>query len=171
MAQRNNPFGLRADLNIENMSVDFTVIDKVNKDEKGEPKVVETHSFKVSECVHEKLHRPVALYGLSKLLQDRTSEVPTGPGKVAAMQEVAALLASGEWERERKVGAPVVSPAVEALAQLKNCSVGDMQTALRRYDKAKREQILANPKVVELAAQIKAAREAKQVDLSDLEAA
>jgi hypothetical protein len=151
------------------MSVDFTVIDKLNLDEKGEPRELETHSFSVSETVHSNLHKNIALYGLSKFLQDRTSETPTGPDKLAAMKEVAALLASGEWARERKVGAPVVSPAVEALARLKNCSVGDIQTVLRRYkDKEKREKILSHPKVVELAKQILAEREAN-ADVLDLE--
>jgi hypothetical protein len=164
---RNNPFGLRATLNVDAMSVDFQVIDKKNST-KDKEVVIESESFKVSEVVASNLHKNVALYGLSKLLQDRSSDIPTGPGKLVAMREVAALLQSGEWERERKVGAPVVRPEVEALAQFKGVPVGDIQNALRKYDKAARDAILANPKIVELAAKIKAARENAAVDLSDL---
>ena len=160
---RNNPFGLRAKLNVENMSVDFEVVDK-----KNDNAVIETKSFKVSEVVHQALHKNVALYGLSKLLQDRSSEVPTGPGKLAAMREVAAILQSGEWERERKVGSPVVRPEIEALAALKSCSVADIQNTLRTYSKEQKEKLFALPKVVEKAAEIKAAREGATVDLSDL---
>ncbi len=165
MATRNNPFGLRAKLNVEAMSVDFQIVKKETDTEKES--VVGEKSFPVAS-VHQSLHKNVALYGYSKLLQDRSSDVPTGPEKITAMEEVAALLATGEWERERKVGAPIVRPEVEALAELKGCSVGDIQASLRNYDKANREKILANPKVVELAAQIKARREAGGVKLDEL---
>jgi len=166
---RNNPYGLKAYLNVETMSVDFKVINKNAKE--GENPVVETESFRVAEVVHANLHKNVALYGLSKLLQDRSSDVQTGPGKLAAMREVAELLQTGEWERERKVGAPVVRPEVEALAEIKGCSVADIQNALRKYDKVAREKILENPAVVARAAAIRSKREATQVDLSDLSAA
>jgi len=162
---RNNPFGLKADLNVEGMSVDFKVINKLAKE--GENPVTETESFKVAD-VHANLHKNVVLYGVSKLLQDRSSDVPTGPGKLAAMREVMELLQTGEWERERKVGAPVVRPEVEALAEIKGCSVADIQNALRKYDKVAREKILENEKVVARAAEIRAKREATTVDLSDL---
>lgn len=159
---RNNPFGLRAKLNVENMSVDFSVIDK------KEDKEVETKSFKASD-IHSNLHKMVALYGLSKLLQDRSSDTPTGPGKLVAMEEVAVILAGGEWERERKVGAPVVRPEVEALAQLKGCTVADIQATLKKYTKEAREKVFANPKVIAAATAIRAARETASVDLSDLQ--
>jgi len=165
MATRNNPFGLRAKLNVEAMAVMFTILQKETATEKE--KIVGEHSFPVSD-VHQTLHKHVALYGYSKLLQDRSSDIPTGPEKITAMQEVAELLKSGEWEKERKVGAPIVRPEVEALAELKNCTVADIQASLRTYSKEAREKVFSNPKVVALAAQIKAKREAGNVDLSDL---
>lgn len=167
MATRNNPFGLRAKLNAETMSVDFTIVKKETDKEKEV--VIGEHSFPVSD-VHTSLHKLVALYGYSKLLQDRSSDITTGPEKITAMIEVAALLKSGEWEKERKVGAPVVRPEVEALAQLKNCSVGDIQATLKTYTKEAKEKVFSNPKVVALAAEIKAKRESGSVDLSDLAA-
>lgn len=161
---RNNPYGLRVKLNVEAMSVDVEVIDKKADDGKG--KVVESDTFPAS-AVDAKLHKNVALYGYSKLLQDRSSDVPTGPGKLAAMREVAAMLATGEWEKERKVGAPVVSAEVEALARIKKCSVSDIQTALRRYSKENRDKILSSAQVKEIAAVIRAEREAATVEFSD----
>ena len=165
---RNNRHGLRANLNVDNMAVEFQVIDKQTLDANKNPTVIESAAFPVAEVVHQNLHRNVALYGLSKLLQDRTSEVQTGPGKLAAMRDVAELLKSGEWERERRVGAPVVRPEVEALASIKGVSVGDIQKALQRYTKEQREKILASDAVVAKATEIRAAREASaaSVDLS-----
>lgn len=162
---RNNRHGLRAKLNKDAMSVDFQVIDKQTLDANKDPSVVESQSFSAND-VHPNLHKDVMLYGLSKLLQDRTSETSTGPGKLAAMKDVAALLASGEWEKERKVGAPVVRVEVEALAALKNVAVGDIQKALQRYTKEQREKILSSDAVVAKANEIRAAREATSVDLS-----
>lgn len=167
MPRTNNPFGLRAKLNVEAMSVDFEIVKKETDSEKES--VVGQKSFKAQD-VHTSLHKNVGLYGLSKLLQDRSSDIPTGPEKIAAMEEVMVLLAAGEWEKERKVGAPIVRPEVEALAQLKNCSVADIQASLRTYSKEAKEKVLTNPKVVALAAEIKAKREAGTVDLSDLAA-
>lgn len=167
MATRNNPYGLRAKLNVEAMSVDFQIVKKETDTEKES--VVGEKSFPANQ-IHQSLHKNVSLYGFSKLLQDRSSDIPTGPEKIAAMEEVAALLAAGEWEKERKVGAPIVRPEVEALAQLKGCTVADIQASLRTYSKEAREKVFNNPKVVELAAQIKAKREAGGVDLSDLAA-
>jgi hypothetical protein len=109
-------------------------------------------------------------------LSDRTSDVAFGTGaspeeKMAAWGEVAELLKQGVWERERKAGAPVVSAEVEALAEIKGISVAEAQTALRKYDKATKEKILSNAKIVEKAKEIKAKREkAESLDLGDLAA-
>lgn len=165
MPRTNNPYGLRAKLNVETMSVDFQIVKKETDTEKES--VVGSHSFPASD-IHASLHRNVSLYGYSKLLQDRSSDIPTGPEKITAMQEVAELLKNGEWEKERKVGAPIVRPEVEALAQLKGCTVADIQASLKTYSKEAKEKVFANAKVVALAAEIKAKRESGAVDLSDL---
>ena len=140
-------------LNTEAMSVDVSIFDK------KEEKVVESHSFPASD-VHENLRAQIGLYGLSKALQDRASDTPTGPEKLIAMKAVAAQFKEGKWAKERVVGAAVVSTKVEALAQLKSLTVPQAQTVLKNYTKEQRAAILANPQVVELAAQIEAAREA-----------
>lgn len=159
---RTNPYALSVNLNTESMSVDVTVKERESGD------VVDTFVFPASD-IHENLKGNVALYGYSKLLQDRSSDTPTGPDKLAAMKGVAEQLAGGQWEKERKVGAPTVSCEVEALAQLKQISVPQAQAALRRYDKAQRQKILENDKIVALAAEIREARAGEEVvDISDL---
>jgi hypothetical protein len=162
MAKRTNPYALSVNLNADAMSVDVTV------KERESDEVVDTHSFPATE-IHESLKGNVALYGYSKLLQDRSSDTSTGPDKLAAMKGVAEQLASGQWQKERKVGAPTVSCEVEALAQLKQITVPQAQAALRRYDKAQREAILGNDKIAALAAEIREARSTEEVvDLADL---
>ncbi len=112
-------------------------------------------------------HQRVMLYGLNKLLTDRTSDKKDKLEKLDAMQEVFALLTSDEWSKERVVGAPVTGPEVEALARLKSLSVPQVQAALAEYDKETRQRILANEEVVELAASIRAAR--KEQDVTSLD--
>lgn len=156
MAKRTSAYSTAVKLNVETMSVDVTI------KERESDEIVDTGSFPASE-IHDDLKSHVALYGYSKLLQDRTSDTPTGPDKLAAMKDTAAQFAAGQWQKERKVGAPTVSAEVEALAQLKSISIPQAQAALRRYDKAQREKILSNDQIVALAKEIRAAREAEEV--------
>ena len=159
------------DLSLELMAATMTIIDRESE------KPVENGSFTLKATdIAENLRPMVALYGIKALLSDRTSDVSFGTGaspeeKMAAWAEVAELLKAGTWERERKAGAPVVSAEVEALAQLKKITVAEAQTALRKYDKATKEKILANAQIVELAKKIKEDRaKAETLDLGDLAA-
>lgn len=95
--------------------------------------------------------------------------VKTGTAdKVEAMRAGWERLLDGDWEKERAGGGPTVSPAVEALAKLQKVTVGVIQASLREYDAETRKRILANPKVVAMAAEIKAQREkAETVSLDD----
>lgn len=162
MPVSDNPYRLSIELNKDKVAVIITV--KKREDDS----VVETAEFPASD-IHANLRTDVGLYGLSKLLQDRTSQVDAGPGKIAAMRELADQLKAGVWEKERKVGAPIVSAEVEALAQLKQITVPEAQGALRAYSKEVRAKILANPRIVEAAAAIRAARaSATAVTLDDL---
>ncbi len=159
---RNNPYALSVDLNADQMSVDVSV------KERESDEVIDSHSFAASG-IHDDLKQLTALYGLSKLLQDRSSDVKTGPEKLSAMKGVAEQLASGQWQKERKVGAPTVSAEVEALAQFKGITIPQAQAALRRYDKSARDQILGHASIQELATTIREARDTETVaDLSDL---
>lgn len=162
MATSTNPFRTRVALNAESMSIKVTIIKKEDES------VVEEAEFNAAE-VAESLRGDVALYGLSKLLQDRTSEVEVGPGKIAAMQALFAQFVKGVWSAERKAGSPVVSAEVEALAQLKGITVAEAQSALKKYPADVKASILSNPKIVELAATIRAARtSAETISLDDL---
>lgn len=159
-----NPFGLKVELNPEEGSVTVVV-----RKRDGEDFVeVDSETFRLDE-VAEDLQANVSCYGLSKLLQDRTSDTDAGPEKLSAMREVKNNLAAGNWAKERVVGAPTVSAEVEALAQLKEISIPDAQRALKNYSAEQREKILGNAKVVELAKQIRASRaETAPVSLDDV---
>jgi len=109
------------------------------------------------------------LYGINKLLTDRTSDQKNKVSKLSDMQEVFDLLCTGEWAKERVVGAIVCSPEVEALATLQEMSIPDVQAALGQYDKEVRAAILARDDVQAKAKLIRAARkDAPAKTLDDL---
>lgn len=159
-------YGLKVKLDVDNSAVVADVVDRDNKNE-----VVATRTY-LAERVAPNLRGQVGLYGLSKLIQDRTSDKSVkenGEAKLDFMDAVLDRLESGEWAAERKAGAPTVSVEVEALADLKGVSVAVIQKSLRAYSKEQKEGILANDQVQERAAQIKASREGQaDIDLSDL---
>lgn len=152
-------------LSVELKSDDATVNVQVIERESGD--VVETETFNARE-IPDTLKTNVALYGLSKLLQDRSSDTDSGPEKLDAMRDVFSMLKSGAWEKERKAGAPVVSAEVEALASLKKITVAQAQAALRKYTKEQREKILGNAAIVAKAKEIRAQRDQTEVSLDDL---
>ena len=162
MATSDNPYRNSVELDTENMKVKVSVIERASGNE------VESGEFQVKD-IPENLRPHVALYGVSKLLQDRTSETPTGPGKLEAMNQLWEQFKAGIWEKPRQVGSPVVSAEVEALAELKGISVAQAQAALRKYDKETREKILSHETITKRAQEIRATREnASAVDLGDL---
>ena len=152
-------------LSVELKADDATVNVQVIERESGE--VVESETFQARE-VADNIKTNVALYGLSKLLQDRSSDTDSGPEKLDAMREVFSMLKGGQWEKERKAGAPVVSAEVEALAQLKKITVAQAQAALRKYTKEQREKILGNAAIVAKAKEIRDARQGVEVSFDDL---
>lgn len=154
-------YRLSVDLKAEDATVNVQVIERESGD------VVETETFQARE-VADAIKTNVALYGLSKLLQDRSSDTDSGPEKLDAMREVFSMLKSGQWEKERKAGAPVVSAEVEALASLKKITVAQAQAALRKYTKEQREKILSNPAIVAKAKEIRSARDTVEVSLDDM---
>lgn len=157
-------YSLNIDLNTDNRSVDITVREKVE----GEFNPLDTQSFGI-DGIHEDLKLSVELYGLSKLLQDRSSGTPKGPDKLAAMNEVFAQLVSGQWTKERARGAAVVSAEVEALAELKGCDIATIQRSLKNYSKEQKELIFAKDAVKAKAAEIRARREnTDTIQLDDL---
>lgn len=106
----------------------------------------------------EAIRDKVSCYGLNKLLTDRTSDQKDKGRKLAEMDTVYGLLCSGEWAKERVVGAIVVGAETEAVAELLNISVAATQVALAQYTKEERAKMLARPDVQELAAKIRQRR-------------
>ena len=159
-------YGMQVELDTENNAVVYTVVDR---DEDNEE--IGEHSFDMSR-IHDSLVQRVGLYGGRALLNDRTSDVKVkevGLGKFDAMEIVLARLEAGEWESERKGGAPTVSVEVEALAEHKGISVAVAQKALRNYTKEQRTAILNHPKIQETAARLKEEREtAPEASLDEL---
>lgn len=156
-----SPYRLSVELKSDSGEVYVEVIERESGD------VVESETFNVNE-LPDSIKRLSTLYGVSKLLQDRSSETDSGPAKLDAMRGVFAMFKAGQYERERKAGAPVVSAEVEALAQLKGCTVAQAQAALRKFTKEQREKILSNPTIIAKAKEIRSAREEVEVDFSDL---
>lgn len=101
-----------------------------------------------------------AAYGAGKLLQDRTSQVPVGPAKRDAMAAVWAQLVAGIYRAESSGRGPGLSitPEVEAIAELQSATPDAVLATLRSFDADRRARILSNPRVVELAASIRARR-------------
>lgn len=164
-------YGLKVDLDPETMSVVFIVRER---NDKGELEEITRKSYPYSD-VHPDLDALTKLYGLSKLYQDRTSDKKVseyGEQKLTFIDEVRDQINEGKWERERTAGSPTVSAEVEALAELKNCSVADIQKSLRKYTKEQKEKVFSNPTVVAKAAEIKSARESQiDIDMDDFLAA
>ncbi len=162
MAKAKEALGLRAQENTDEMSVTIQVVD-------FESDTVKDQDVFDFASVHETLSKRVSLYGLKKLLMDRTSQVKDNPiQKLKEMGEVLNRLHMGEWAAERAAGGlGVVSPEVEALAVLKGISIPDAQKALKAYTPEQRAKILGNPRIVEEAAKIKASREAAKPEALD----
>src|SRR3990172_7498273 len=162
MAKAKEALGLRAQEDTAAMAVTISVVD-------FETDTVKDKDVFRFEDVHQTLRDRLSLYGLKKLLMDRTSQVKDAPvQKLKDMAAVLERLGAGEWTAERAAGGlGVVSPEVEALAGLKGISIPDAQKALKAYSPEQRTKILGNPKIVEEAAKIKAAREKETPETLD----
>jgi len=107
----------------------------------------------------------VSLYGLNKVLQDRTSDQKDKVMKLEAMDQVWSMLIDGQWKKEREGGFPTVRSEIEAIAEIKGVSVAAIQKALKGYTAEQKDKIFADPKVREKAAEIAAKRVETEVSL------
>lgn len=165
MAKEENRYSMKHEFDLKEMTLISTLREK---DENGKLEDIDQKVFPFS-AINEKLVPNVSLYGLSKVLQDRTSDVKPGLEKLDAMKEVLDQIAAGNWEKARVVGSPIVSCEVEALAELKGISIPDVQKNLKKYDKDQRESILSNPVVKAKAEEIRTRREsAAEASFDDL---
>jgi len=162
MPKAQNALGLKAVENTDDMTVTIMVYDFDEETSLDET----VFSFRK---VHATLQARTSLYGLKKILMDRTSQVKENPeAKLAAMADVMARLETGEWSAERQGGGlGVVSVEVQALAQVKGITVPDAQLALKSYTKEQREKILSSAKVQEAAKALRAQREKAEVKSLD----
>lgn len=162
MAKVSGRGGFRPKRNVVAKTVTMVIVDA-----EGEPVTQEVFEF---ADVHQELRDEVSLYGLQKLLMDRTSQITDSlRGKLTGMLEVMQSLKAGEWRAERETGPRSVSAEVEALAQLKGASIPAIQKSLAAYIEEQRKKILANAKVQRLAQAIREEREkAEQVSLDDM---
>lgn len=129
--------------------------------------------------------KTLAAYGLSKLLQDRTSQEKESPqAKFEAMLAEAARLTTPDadgvyfWREAATRGATgsrgtraIDSLLAQAIANLKSVSVLDASAALKAMDKDKLDALRSNAAVAAELERLKAeakAADASGVDLSDL---
>lgn len=131
------------------------------KDENG--KVLVTRTYDLTDLPEDNRAHSDA-YGVNKVLTDRTSGEKDKLKKIELMDKVWSLLCSGEWAKERVVGAPVVSPAVEALGLLAEptMSIAETQEALSQYKPEVRKALLARDDVVAKAKEVSEARKERK---------
>ena len=130
--------------------VTFDVLDE---DDKG----VDTRTYAIADIPADNSAH-VHAYGLNKVLTDRTSDEKDKEAKLKAMDGVFEQLCTGEWAKERTIGAPIVSAEVEALADLMGLSIVEAQMSLAAYPKEQRKTILAHENVVEVGRKIREKR-------------
>lgn len=166
MAESKTNYRVAWELDEDNMVA--TAILK-QKDSEGEMQEVERKDFDLSTIEQAGLRQHVALYGLSKVMQDRSSGTPTGPEKLEAMGEVFQSLAQGQWKRERSGGGGGggVAPEVEAIAEVKGVSIAQASKAWKQQSDEQKEAIRSN--LADKIQEVKERRkESGEVDLSDI---
>ena len=153
---------MKRDPNRFSWEIDGTFVDVTDK-EAGR-----SFTYDVS-AYSDEIRDNVLMFGAKSLFQARTSQTPANE-KFEAFKALDAQLREGKWESDRAGAFGVTSPEVEAIAELKGCTIPEVQRALKGYDKAKRDKMYASSKVKELAEEIRARRAAaaEELDLSDL---
>lgn len=73
------------------------------------------------------------VYGISKLIDDRLSQVPASE-KIAETRKLVAQLKSGEWKAERVAGARQLAAVIIVIMNELGCSVHQAQAAWRKKD-------------------------------------
>lgn len=170
-----NPNRIKWDLDTENGTA-TAILTRKEVDDSGNDVAVEVdrQTFDIQTLIESGVGNFVALYGLSKILQDRSSSKAAGPEKMEEMGNVFGYLKAGQTKAPRSGGggggtSSGVPLVVEAIARIKGISVSDASRSWKQTDKTTKEAIKENPKVVEAMEAIKAERsEQKEVDLEDL---
>ncbi len=154
--------GLDVIRNTSDMSVTFRLVEKATE------KVVDTLTLHWAD-VHDDAKGWTSLYGLTKVLMDRDSQTPMLEKLDAFSANFEATLKIGVLQKPRTHTAPTVRIEVEALAAIKNCTVGQAQALLRKYDEETRKKILEGSKVQAKVKQLKAKAEKAEEASGDLD--
>lgn len=149
---------------VDSMSVTFSVINQADE-------VIDSETFDAAD-LPESISDAMLLYGIKQKVSDNESAVTDRLEKLANMRAYWNDRATeGHFNKEAgERGAPTVGVHIEAIAQVMDYQVSDVQKLWRKQDDAKRAKILANPKVVEAIAEIEAKRGkvAEEGSLDDL---
>lgn len=135
--------------------------------------LIESVEFKVADFPEvfkdgDNPEKSLASYGLSKLLQDRTSSIDA-EGKLEAMNAAAEMLMKGEW-RQRKEGGGAKKAAIDplfamAIAEIKNVSVATATIALQEMEAEQRKAVRQLEPVKDRIAAIREKAEGEAGDL------
>ena len=113
------------------------------------------------------------IHGFQKTLMDNTSEMRLNSdadctARLDEMQTYITLFKDGKLEKPQGERKPaVVAIEVQAIAELKGCTVPEVQKAMQGWTKDKRQAAYANPAVQAKVKEIQS-REAHAVTLDDL---
>ncbi len=114
----------------------------------------------------EKIQAEIFVYGISKIIDDRLSQVAADL-KMDQAKELVKQFLAGDWKAERVAGARFLPTVIEAIAQIKGCSVAAAQAAYRGLDDEQRIVLKGN--LAETISAIEEARsKAAEVGLDDL---
>lgn len=114
----------------------------------------------------EDLQAAIAVYGLTKVFDDRGSQVPADE-KIAFCETLQTQFIAGDWKAERTGGIHLLPLVIQAIVSSKGCSVTAAQTAYRLLDDEQRVVLKTN--LAKSMATIAEARRAeKKIDIGDL---
>ena len=114
----------------------------------------------------EVIQQEVAVYGLSKIIDDRLSQVPADL-KIPQAFLLKDQLVAGNWKAERTGGIHLLPLVIEAIMAAKGCKAAAAQEAYRQLDEAQRIVLKDNlgPRMSQIA---EARKDAPEVELDDL---
>lgn len=153
-------------------------IQAITKEDGKDPVMTKEEIFSLDgvkeELINGETFVSLAAYGLSQILQDRTSDLTPKNG-ISPAERIDAMVGifndtikEGYFKKPTKKAAAtrIDIALIEAIAELKEVSITAAETALKGKSKEERDGIAALPQVATIIARIR--DEAAQVDLSDL---
>lgn len=114
----------------------------------------------------EEIRAEIFVYGISKIIDDRLSQVDA-TDKIAETRKLVAQFKSGEWKAERVAGARQLAAVIIVIMNELGCSVHQAQAAWRKKDDAGKTalKVALAPKILEVE---EARRTADEVSLDQL---